>query len=140
METLQASISAIKATRSFKKREELTVYQFIKKDLQSITTEEINGTLKTLCELGVIENTPSNDKSSYFIIDIKDSQPHIPKIMVTPIIEKKTHLLKFCHLLLKMKLSLSLAVMLRMIMIVQRHQTLLTVHIKIISTEKLKIS
>ena len=93
METLQASIlSAIKAIRSSKKRaDELTVYKFIKRELQSITSEEITDTLKTLCEMKLIENKPSNDKSSYFLIDnfyIADSQPQIPTTMTTPIIEK----------------------------------------------------
>ena len=71
METLQASIlSVIKAIRTSKKRaDELNVYKFIKKELQSITNEEITDTLKILCELGLIENKPSNDKSSYFLID-----------------------------------------------------------------------
>ena len=49
--------------------------------------------MKTLCELGLIENKPSNDKSSYFPIDnvnIADSQSHIPTTMATPIIEKRT--------------------------------------------------
>ena len=91
---LQASIlSAIKAIRSSKKRAyELTVYnKFIKKELQSITNEEITDTLKTLCEMRLIENKSSNDKSSYFLTDnsyIADSQPHIPTTMATPIIEK----------------------------------------------------
>ena len=93
METLQASIlSAIKAIRSSKKRtDELTVYRFIKRELQSITNEEKTYTLKTLCEMRLIENKPSNNKSSYFLIDsfyIADSQPHIPTTMATPIIEK----------------------------------------------------
>ena len=71
MKTLQGSIlSAIKAIRSSKKRaDELTVYKFIKRELQSITSEEITDTLKTLCEMKLIENKPSNDKSSYFLID-----------------------------------------------------------------------
>ena len=65
METLQASIlSAIKAIRSSKKRaDELTVYKFIKRELQSITSEEITDTLK-ICEMKLIENKPSNNKSS----------------------------------------------------------------------------
>ena len=93
METLQASIlSAIKAIRSSKKRaDELTVYKFIKRELQSITNEEITDTLKTLCEMRLIKNKSSNDKSSYFLTDnsyIADSQPHIPTTMATPIIEK----------------------------------------------------
>ena len=95
METVQASIlSAIKAIRSSKKRaDELSVYKFIKRELQSITSEEITDTLKTLCEMKLIENKPSNDKSSYFLIDnfyIADSQPQIPTTMTTPIIEKST--------------------------------------------------
>ena len=39
----------------------------------------------------LIENKPSNDKSSYILTDnsyIADSQPHIPTTMATPIIEK----------------------------------------------------
>ena len=39
----------------------------------------------------LIENKPSNDKSSYFLIDssyIADSQPHIPTTMATPIVKK----------------------------------------------------
>ena len=39
----------------------------------------------------LIENKPSNDKSSYFLTDNfykADSQPHIPTTMATPIIEK----------------------------------------------------
>ena len=93
----QASfINTIKAIRSSKKRpEELTVCKFIKKELQSIINYEINDTLKTLCELGVIENLPSNEKSSYFLIDNinkADSQPHILTIMAATIIEKRTSL------------------------------------------------
>ena len=95
METLQASIiSAIKAIRSSKKRaDKLAVHKFIKKDHQSINNDGINDTCKTLCEMRVIDNKPSNGKSSYFLIDngnIADSQPHIPVLMATPIIEKST--------------------------------------------------
>ena len=39
----------------------------------------------------LIENKPSNDKSSYFLIDkfyIADYKPHIPTTIATPIIEK----------------------------------------------------
>ena len=85
-------MSIVKAIRSSKKRaDELTVYKFIKRELQSITNEEITDTLKTLCEMRLRENKPSNDKSSYFLADnsyIADSQPHIPTIMATTIIEK----------------------------------------------------
>ena len=88
METLQASIlSEIKAIRLSKKRaEKLTVYKFIKRELQSITNEEITDTLKTLCEMRLIENKSLNDKSSYFLNDnsyIADSQPHIPLTKAT---------------------------------------------------------
>ena len=96
-ETPQASFNnTVKAIRSSKKRpEKLTACKFIKKELQSITNYEINDTLKTLCELGVIENLSSIEKSSYFLIDNinkADSQPHILTIMATTIIEKRTSL------------------------------------------------
>ena len=126
MEILQVSIlSTIKAIISSKKRvDEVTLYKLIKRELQSITNEDITDTLKTLCEMRLTENKPSNDKSSFFLTDnsyIADSQPHIPTKMATPITEK-AHLLKFNHLLLKMKLTLLLPAMLRItIMIPQRH-------------------
>ena len=68
METLQTSIlSVIKVIRSSKKRADaLTVYKFIKRELQSITIEDITDTLKT-CEMRLIENKSSNDKISYFL-------------------------------------------------------------------------
>ena len=53
---------------------------------------EITDTLKTLCENRLIANKPSNDESSYFLIDnfyIADFQSHIPTTMDTPIIEKR---------------------------------------------------
>lgn len=81
----------------------------------------INDTLKTLCELGVIEKKPSNDKSSYILIDninIGYSQPHITTIMVTPIIEKSTS----AEILSERKLTPSLPETFRiMIGITQRH-------------------
>ena len=43
--------------------------------------------------MGVIQNKPSNVKISYFLIDnidIVGSQPHIPTITGTTIIEKST--------------------------------------------------
>ena len=126
MEIPQVSIlSTIKAIISSKKRvDEVTLYKLIKRELQSITNEDITDTLKTLCEMRLTENKPSNDKSSFFLTDnsyIADSQPHIPTKMATPITEK-AHLLKFNHLLLKMKLTLLLPAMLRItIMIPQRH-------------------
>ena len=49
--------------------------------------------MKTLREMRLIENKPSNDKSYYFLTDnsyIADSQPHIPRTMTTTIIEKST--------------------------------------------------
>ena len=66
MEALQASIlSAIKVIKSSKKQvDEFTLSKFIKRKLQSITNEETTDTLKTLYELRLTENKPSNDKSS----------------------------------------------------------------------------
>ena len=91
METLQTSIvNAIKAIRSSKKRaDELTVYKFVKKELHLITNTDVNNTLKILSEMGRIENKPSKDKSSYFLSDhnITDSEPHIPTIMTTRLVE-----------------------------------------------------
>ena len=71
MELLQVSIlSAIKAIISSKKRvDEVTLYKLIKRELQSITYEEITDILKTLCEMRLTENKPSNDKSSYLLTD-----------------------------------------------------------------------
>ena len=43
--------------------------------------------------MGEIQNKPSNDKSSYFLIDninIAGSQPHVSTIMGTTRIEKST--------------------------------------------------
>ena len=39
--------------------------------------------------MGRIENKPSKDKSSYFLSEnnITDSEPHIPTIMATPLVE-----------------------------------------------------
>ena len=93
MKTILASIlSTIKAIRSPKNpADELTVYKFIKRKLQSNTNEEITDTLKILCEMRLIENKPSNDKSSFFFTDnsyIADSQSHISTTAATPIIEK----------------------------------------------------
>ena len=66
MEALQASVlSAIKVIKSSKKHvDEFALSKFIKRKLQSITNEEITDTLKTLYELRLTENKPSNDKSS----------------------------------------------------------------------------
>ena len=71
METLQASIvNAIKAIRSSKKRaDELTIYEFVKKELHLITNTDAINTLKILSGMGRIENKPSKDKSSYFLSD-----------------------------------------------------------------------
>ena len=71
MEILQVSIlSTIKAIISSKKRvDEVTLYKLIKRELQSTTNEDITDTLKTLCEMRLTENKPSNNKSSYFLTD-----------------------------------------------------------------------
>ena len=39
--------------------------------------------------MGRMENKPSKDKSSYFVTDnnIADSEPHIPTVMATPLVE-----------------------------------------------------
>ena len=91
MEILQTSIViAIKVIRSSKKRaDELTVYKFVKKELHLITNTDVNNTLKILIEIGRIINKPSKDKSSYFLCEnnITDSEPHIPTIMATPLVE-----------------------------------------------------
>ena len=42
--------------------------------------------------MGLIENKPSNEESSYFLIDnfnIADSRPHILTTMATPIVENE---------------------------------------------------
>ena len=67
MENLQPSIlSAIKAIRSSRKRaDELTIYKFIKRELRSITNEEVTDTLKPSCEMRLIENKPSNKEFLY---------------------------------------------------------------------------
>ena len=62
----------------------------MKKDSQSKARR--TDILKPLCELWLIENKSSNDKSSYFLVDnfsIADSQAHIPTTMATPIVKKK---------------------------------------------------
>ena len=91
MKTLQKSIiNAIKAIRLSKKRvDELTVYKFVKKELHLITNTDVNNTLKILIEMGRIENKPSKDKSSYILSEnnIADSEPPIPTIMDTPLVE-----------------------------------------------------
>ena len=64
-----------------------------KKKFHLIANEEAKDTLKRLCELRLIENKPSNDKSCNFLIDNfnrADSQTHIPATMAIPIIEKST--------------------------------------------------
>ena len=70
IETLQTSaINAIKAIRSFKKREdELTGYKFLEEDFQLITDTNINNTLKMLSKIGRTENKPSKVVSLLIII------------------------------------------------------------------------
>ena len=69
MDTLKASIiNAIKTLRSQKKRPyELTVLEFVKKDLQTSTirNNDINENLARLIEIGKIKNKPSNNRNSY---------------------------------------------------------------------------
>ena len=99
MDTLKTSIiNAIKTLRSHKKRpDELTVLEFVKKDLQTtITYNDINENLVRLTEVGIIKNKPSNNRNSYYLIDdstdIADSQPPILTITNTPIVEKNANL------------------------------------------------
>ena len=91
METLQTSIvNAIKAIRSSKKcADKFTVYKFVKKEIHVITNMDVNNTLKKLGDMGRIEYKPLKRMSSYFLIDnnIIDSEPHIPTIMATPLVE-----------------------------------------------------
>ena len=69
MDTLKASIiNEIKTLRSQKKRPyELTVLEFVKKDLQTSTirNNDINENLARLIEIGKIKNKPSNNRNSY---------------------------------------------------------------------------
>ena len=93
-----SNINAIKTLRSHKKRpEELTVLDFVKKDLQTpIAKNDINENLARLSEIGKIKNKPSNNRDSYYLIDdstdIKYSQPTILTITNTPIVEQNANL------------------------------------------------
>ena len=95
MDTLKTSIiNAIKTLRSHKKRpDELTVLQFVKKDLKTtITYNDIKENFVRFTEVGIIKNKPSNNRNSYYLIDdstdITDSQPAILTTANTPIVEK----------------------------------------------------
>ena len=74
-------INAIKTLRSRKKSpDELTVLEFVKKDLQTtIRNNDINENLARLTEIGKIKNKSLNNRNSYYLIDdstdIADSQP-----------------------------------------------------------------
>ena len=99
MDTLKTSIiNAIKTLRSHKKRpDELTVLEFVKKDLQTtITYNDINENLVRLTEVGIIKNKPSNNRNSYYLIDdstgITDSQTAVLTIANTQIVEKNVDL------------------------------------------------
>ena len=101
MDTLKTSnINAIKTLRSHKKRpDELTVLEFVKKDIltSTITNNNINENLARLTEIGKIKNKPSNNRNSYCLIDdgtdVTDSQTPILTIMNTSIVEKNVNLL-----------------------------------------------
>ena len=100
MDTLKTStINGIKTLQSHKKRpDELTVLEFVKKDLQTstITNNDINENFARLTEIGKIKNKSSNNRNSYHLIDdstnATDSQPTILTIMNTPIAEKDVNL------------------------------------------------
>ena len=101
MDTLKTSnINAIKTLRSHKKRpDELTVLEFVKKDIltSTITNNNINENLARLTEIGKIKNKPSNNRNSYCLIDdgtdVTESQTPILTIMNTSIVEKNVNLL-----------------------------------------------
>ena len=83
MDTLKTSvINAIKTLRSHKKLpDELTVVEFVKKDLQTtITYNDIKENLVRLTEIGKIKNKPSSNRNSYYLIDdstdITDFNPY----------------------------------------------------------------
>ena len=60
-------INAIKTLRSHKKSpDELTVLEFVKKDLQTtITYNDINENLVRLAKIGKTKIKPSNNRNSY---------------------------------------------------------------------------
>ena len=74
-------INAIKTLQSHKKSpDELTVLEFVKKDLQTtIRNKDINENLARLTKIGKIKNNSSNNRNSYQLIDdstdIADFQP-----------------------------------------------------------------
>ena len=84
--------------QSHKKRpDELTILEFVKKDLQTIiTNSDINENLARLTEIKKIKNKPSNNRNSYYLIDdstdITDSQPPILTMRNTPIVAKNVNL------------------------------------------------
>ena len=99
MDTLKTSIiNAIKTLRSHKKRpDELTILESVKKDPQTpIINNDINENLARLTEIGKIKNKPSNNRNSYYLIDVStdviDSQPPILTVMNTPIVGKNVNL------------------------------------------------
>ena len=97
MDTLKTFlINAIKTLQSHKKStDELTILEFVKKDLQTstITNNDIN---ENLTEIGKIKNKPSNNRNSYYLIDdgtdVTDSQTPFRTITNTPIVEKNVNL------------------------------------------------
>ena len=84
--------------QSHKKRpDELTILEFVKKDLQTIiTNSDINENLARLTEIKKIKNKPSNNRNSYYLIDdgtdITDPQPPILTMRNTPIVAKNVNL------------------------------------------------
>ena len=105
MDTLKTFlINAIKTLQSHKKRpDELTVLEFVKKDLHTstITNNDINENLARLTEIGKIKNKPSNNRNSYYLIDdgtdVTDSQTPFLTITNTPIVEKNVNLDNFLN-------------------------------------------
>lgn len=81
METLQtALVNVIKAERSIKNVQMNSSYiNLSKKESQLVTNTDINNTLKILSEMRRIDITIDNN--------ITDSQPHIPTIIVTSLVD-----------------------------------------------------
>ena len=88
--------------------------------------------------MGVMGNKTWNDKSSYSLThnnNIADFQSHVAPIMVTSINEKSTSA-KILPSTVENEITLSLPAMLRiLIVIAQRHKTLLTVDAKRLNTK-----
>ena len=97
MTTLERCIiNAITSIRISKKRpDELHIHDFVKKNLEtSVTIQDIINALESLTKSKIIENKPTNNGDSYYLIDSfnkRNSAPPIPKIANTPLPENNTN-------------------------------------------------